>query len=448
MAIDFPNTPFLNQTYTYSGRTWYWNGVSWKAVGTAQGVTGFQGIQGLQGPQGLQGIQGDLGIGVQGIQGNQGPNAAITFDANPPVSPLLGDRWVDSNSGIEYTYLFDGTNYSWVEVSASGFAGVQGLTGIQGSQGLQGLQGLDGAFAGQGVQGTQGNLGNQGIQGSNAIMQGTQGPQGLLGFQGIANQGVQGIQGFTGLQGYDTTVNVSSPITNSGTTTAAVIGIPASTTSVVGAVQLEDSVSSTSVTKAATPNSVRTAYVLGSGFLANYQTKVGQTSSTIDVPDRYNVLHSYNGYSGYITFSFFTPLETMTISQITMGNSSIPAASCTAARMGLYTFDGTTATLVARTADDTTLFNSLYTSYTRSFSTTGGYPASYTLTAGSRYAFAYIVVAATMPTIYNAPLGDNNAGVIGALSPRISGVRTGQTDLLVSTTINGPSDQVPWFRGS
>jgi hypothetical protein len=40
------------------------------------------------------------------------------------------------------------------------------------------------------------------------------------------------------------------------------------------------------------------------------------------------------------------------------------------------------------------------------------------------------------------------AGVIGALSPRISGVRTGQTDLLVSTTISGPSDQVPWFRGS
>jgi hypothetical protein len=138
----------------------------------------------------------------------------------------------------------------------------------------------------------------------------------------------------------------------------------------------------------------------------------------------------------------------MTISQITMGNSSIPAASCTAARMGLYTFDGTTATLVARTINDTTLFNSLYTSYTRSLSTTGGYPASYTLTAGTRYAFAYIVVAATMPTIYNAPLGDNNAGVIGALSPRISGVRTGQTDLLVSTTINGPSDQVPWFRGS
>ena len=404
MPISFPSSPSLNDVYTYSGRSWKWNGEVWLALGTVQGTTGAQGsigigFQGVQGPLGIQGSQGLQGQSIQGLQGNQGPNAAIYFDASPPPSPLLGDRWVDSNSGIEYTYLFDGTNYSWVEVSASGFSGIQGTTGTQGTQ-------------------------------------------------GIANQGVQGMQGTEGLQGFFTTVNVVSPITNSGTTTAAVVGVLSSTTSVAGVVQLEDSVSSTSVTKAATPNSVRTAYVLGSGFLANYQTKVGQTSSTIDVPDRYNVLHSYNGYSGYITFSFFTPLETMTISQITMGNSSIPAASCTAARMGLYTFDGTTATLVARTANDTTLFNSLYTSYTRSLSTTGGYPASYTLTAGTRYAFASIVVAATLPTMYNAPLGDNNAGVIGALSPRISGVRTGQTDLLVSTTISGPSDQVPWFRGS
>ena len=405
MPISFPSSPVLNDVYTYSGRSWKWNGEVWLALGTVQGTTGLQGttgygMTGAQGPLGIQGLQGANGVlGAQGVQGNQGPNAAIYFDASPPPSPLLGDRWVDSNSGIEYTYLFDGTNNAWVEVSASGFSGIQGLIGLQGTQ-------------------------------------------------GIANQGVQGTQGIQGIQGVYTTVNVTSPITNSGTTTAAVIGIPASTTSVVGAVQLEDSVSSTSVTKAATPNSVRTAYVLGSGFLANYQTIVGQTSSTIDVPDRYNVLHSYNGYSGYITFSFFTPLETMTISQITMGNSSIAAVSCTTARMGLYTFDGTTATLVARTANDTTLFNSLYTTYTRSLSTTGGYPSTYTLNAGTRYGFAYVVVAATMPTIYNAPLGDNNAGVIGALSPRISGVKTGQTDLIASTTINGTSDQVPWFRGS
>jgi len=30
MAINFPASPSLNQTYTYEGRTWKWNGVGWQ----------------------------------------------------------------------------------------------------------------------------------------------------------------------------------------------------------------------------------------------------------------------------------------------------------------------------------------------------------------------------------------------------------------------------------
>lgn len=32
MALDFPNSPSLNDTYTESGRTWQWNGTAWEAV--------------------------------------------------------------------------------------------------------------------------------------------------------------------------------------------------------------------------------------------------------------------------------------------------------------------------------------------------------------------------------------------------------------------------------
>ena len=258
MAIDFPNIPFVGQVYTYSGRSWTWNGVSWKAVGTAQGVAGIQGNQGLQGVQGLLGIQGNLGNqGIQGIQGNQGPNAAIVFSATPPVSPLIGDRWVDSNSGIEYTFIDDGANPTWVEVSASGFAGVQGIQGATGAgtQGIQGTEGpgtytisstipvspssgdawlntntgvltiYDGTVWAEYTPNLVGTQGLQGVQGPAAQLQGTQGVQGPQGLQGIQGpqgvqgpQGTQGIQGIQGLQGINNALQGFS-LQNTGVTT-------------------------------------------------------------------------------------------------------------------------------------------------------------------------------------------------------------------------------------
>ncbi len=76
MAIDFPNSPALNEEFTVGDRTWKWNGTVWKAVVTpsgSQGPTGPQGIQGIQGPTGIQGFLGNDGPqGIQGIQGIQG----------------------------------------------------------------------------------------------------------------------------------------------------------------------------------------------------------------------------------------------------------------------------------------------------------------------------------------------------------------------------------------
>lgn len=69
-------------------------------------------------------------------------------------------------------------------------------------------------------------------------------------------------------QGDITAVNVTSPITGGGSAGAVTIGIDASSTTQSGAVQLEDSTSSTSTTKAATPNSVKSAYDLANGAIA------------------------------------------------------------------------------------------------------------------------------------------------------------------------------------
>lgn len=63
-------------------------------------------------------------------------------------------------------------------------------------------------------------------------------------------------------QGDITAVNVSSPITGGGTTGAVTISIQDGTTTQKGAVQLENSTSSTSTTTAAVPASVKSAYDL------------------------------------------------------------------------------------------------------------------------------------------------------------------------------------------
>jgi hypothetical protein len=65
-----------------------------------------------------------------------------------------------------------------------------------------------------------------------------------------------------------TAVNVTSPITGGGTAGAVTIGINAATTSVVGAVQLSDSTSTTSSVLASTPTATKAAYDLADAAIA------------------------------------------------------------------------------------------------------------------------------------------------------------------------------------
>lgn len=74
-------------------------------------------------------------------------------------------------------------------------------------------------------------------------------------------------------------------------------------------------------------------------------------------------------------------------------------------QMGLYQITALTAapsgTLVARTADDTTaVTGGTYSTPTVALSTTGGYPASYSLRVGQWYATGWLVVGTTTPQMY------------------------------------------------
>jgi hypothetical protein len=41
--IDFPNSPTLNQIYTFNGLTWQWNGSAWISIGASStsGITNY-----------------------------------------------------------------------------------------------------------------------------------------------------------------------------------------------------------------------------------------------------------------------------------------------------------------------------------------------------------------------------------------------------------------------
>lgn len=165
---------------------------------------------------------------------------------------------------------------------------------------------------------------------------------------------------------------------------------------------------------------------IGAAATSGLASFLNSSASVIDTIPR-NVPNSANTLtSGSVQLTFFTPLVSRSITQITVGTGASAASGLTLARLGLYTYDESTATLVAAISSDTTLFTNSNTVYTRSLSTGGGLPSSYTLTAGSRYALAVLAIGTTMPSIIGFSASGFN---LSTLSPRVNGQRTSQTDL-------------------
>jgi hypothetical protein len=181
--------------------------------------------------------------------------------------------------------------------------------------------------------------------------------------------------------------------------------------------------------------------ILSSALAQSHQ----QSTSVVDAFDRRLVNTTQNLTSGAIYWSFFTPAWTATVTQISMASGG-SASALSLARMGLYTVDDSgNCTLVARTASDTTLFTSPAL-FTRSFATAGGYPDSYTLNAGSRYAVAMMLVSGGNPGVMR---GAACPADIAPLTPRVQGVRTGNSDLVTSQgsgQFNGSIGVALWAR--
>lgn len=221
-------------------------------------------------------------------------------------------------------------------------------------------------------------------------------------------------------------VTGTAPIVSSGGSTPA-ISVTAASTSAVGVVQLSDSVTTSSVL-AATPTAVKTAYDIAT---AGWEAFTFGTSGIIATHPRFVLTTNSATGTGTTTHSRLVPHKNFTVSNIAF--VSITAASAvTLIRFGIYTRSGTTFTLVARTASDTTIFNANNTKYTRALDTTGGYPATYTMTAGTEYWVSLIQVGTTPATLLIG-LARQSTAANTATGAQVY-TQTSQSDLATSST--------------
>jgi len=207
-----------------------------------KGDTGDQGVIGLTGPQGINGNKGDTGeVGPQGIEGASGSQgqagASVTLKGSvantaalPSSNNTIGDSYINDNDGNLYVWTGTVWHDSGQIVGPEGPQGQQGIQGVKGDTGTSGSQGLQGDTGLQGIKGDTGTTGTQGLQGIQGIQgeTGLTGPQGLQGIKGdtgntgstgpAGSQGIQGIQGLTGSTGAQ---GIQGPTGNTGASGAA-----------------------------------------------------------------------------------------------------------------------------------------------------------------------------------------------------------------------------------
>lgn len=382
-------------------------------TGAASMVTGPTGATGPTGSVGPTGATGPVGAastvtGPTGPTGATGPQGtSITFKGSVAT---VGDLPVGSNL-VNDAYIVDadGDLYVW---NGGLWQNIGQIVGPQGPTGPMGPMGPTGADST--VTGPQGPIGPTGPQGDI----GPTGPQGDLG-----PTGPQGPIGPTGADSFVT--GPQGPIGNTGPTGA------------TGIVTANSPVLYDAETKTV-------SFDLDNFNLVDYLAGAkNQTRSVVDVyPRTGNANATASSGTAYLTF--FTPLWDATIGSLSIVSANTAASGTTLARIGLYTFDGTTATLVARTASDTTILSTTNTVFTRTLSTVDGYPATYTLQAGSRYALGFIFTGTTPGTIYTA--FSALPAAIGSLTPRVTGAIPLQTDLPATSTSFTATTVGPWGR--
>jgi hypothetical protein len=152
-AIDFPNSPSVNDTHTVGDRSWKWNGSQWKVVRSTMpgetGVTGPTGPQGdtVTGPTGAVGNTGADGVtgstgatGSNGATGPTGPAAVTNSSIDSNVTLAAGVRYfVDASAARTLTLPASPSVGDEIQVfDATGTAGTNNITVLRNALNING----------------------------------------------------------------------------------------------------------------------------------------------------------------------------------------------------------------------------------------------------------------------------------------------------------------------
>jgi hypothetical protein len=155
-------------------------------------------------------------------------------------------------------------------------------------------------------------------------------------------------------------------------------------------------------------------------------------ASSIETMNKMYVTVSTANANGTVWLTMFTPLFNNTITNLVIHTAAVSSPSYTLAKLGLFSISGTNVTLVAETDNDTTIMSTANTVYTRALSSTRGYPTSYNLVAGTRYAFGIITVGTGSSNIWTNTQLSNST--LSFTVPYTAGRIQTQTDLPTAAT--------------
>ena len=124
MPLNFPSSPSLNDTYSFGGKTWIWNGSAWDIQ--TQGAINNTPIGNITPNTGAfttlsatGNITGNYFIGNGSLLTGIVSGSITTVSSTAPVSPSQGDIWIDSDTGTQFIYFNDGNSSQWAEMEAA-----------------------------------------------------------------------------------------------------------------------------------------------------------------------------------------------------------------------------------------------------------------------------------------------------------------------------------------